>query len=136
MALKKTDADRVRSIHLFQNISDRYLPTLLESASIRHFPSRALLFTEGDRASALHTLIEGSVELFSQHHNRRSTIALIRSTKPFVLTSIVDDSNPMSARTLESGELLLVPIKVIHELIDKVRLRDDARACRRPTGYH
>jgi CRP/FNR family transcriptional activator FtrB len=118
MALNKTDADRVRSIHLFKNVSDRCLPTLLESATIRHFPPRILLFTEGDRASALYTLIQGSVELFSEHHDRRSTIALIRSTKPFVLTSIVDDSNPMSARTLERSELLLVPLKVIHELVD------------------
>jgi CRP/FNR family transcriptional regulator, transcriptional activator FtrB len=35
-----------------------------------------------------------------------------------VLTSIADDTNPMAARTLERSELLLVPLKVIHELID------------------
>jgi CRP/FNR family transcriptional regulator, transcriptional activator FtrB len=118
MALNKTDTDRVRSIHLFKKVSDPYLPTLLKSASIRHFSPRILLFTEGDRASALYTLLQGSVELFSEHHDRQSTIAVIRSIKPFVLTSIADDLNPMSARTLERSRLLLVPLKVIHELID------------------
>lgn len=118
MALNKTDAGRVRSIHLFENVSDPYLPTLLKSASIRHFPPRILLFTEGDRATTLYTLLRGSVELFSEHHDRWSTIAVIRSIKPFMLTSIAHDLNPMSARTLERSQLLLVPLKVIQQLID------------------
>ena len=105
MALNKTDAGRVRSIHLFENVSDPYLPTLLKSASIRHFPPRILLFTEGYRATTLYTLLRGSVELFSEHHDRWSTIAVIRSIKPFVLTSIAHDLNPTSARTLERSQL-------------------------------
>jgi CRP/FNR family transcriptional regulator, transcriptional activator FtrB len=117
MALSETDADRLRSIHLFKNLGNQYLPTLLESASIQQFPRRAILFTEGDRASSLYTLIHGSVELFSEHRDRRSTIALIRSSKPFVLTSTVDDGNPVSARTLERSKLLLFPIKVIRDLM-------------------
>ena len=118
MALNGGSADRVRSIPLFENLSDRCLPALLKSASIRYFPARVLLFTESIRANALYTLLQGSVELFSEHHDRRSTIAIIRSVKPIVLTSIVDDLNPISARTLERSELLLLPLKVVHELID------------------
>jgi CRP/FNR family transcriptional activator FtrB len=70
------------------------------------------------RELSLYTLLQGSVELFSEHHDRRSTIAIIRSVKPVLLTSIVDDLNPVSARTLERSELLLLPLKVVHELID------------------
>ncbi|MGP0094459.1 MAG: helix-turn-helix domain-containing protein [Xanthobacteraceae bacterium] len=110
---------------MFKNVSDPCFLTLLKSASIRHFLPRVPLFTEGDRASALYTLIQGSVELFSEHHDRRSTIAVIRSAKPFVLTSIVDDSYPMSARALKRSEAFLVPIEVIHDLID----RDSRFAC-------
>jgi CRP/FNR family transcriptional regulator, transcriptional activator FtrB len=118
MALNDTDANRVRSIRLFKNVSDHRLPALLKSASIRHFPRRASLFSEGDRASCLYTLLHGSVELFSEHHDRRSTVAVIRSIKPIVLTLIVNDVNPVSACTLERTELLAVPLKVIHDLID------------------
>jgi CRP/FNR family transcriptional activator FtrB len=119
MALNKSEADRARSIHLFKKVSDASLPTLLKSASIRYFPARTVLFSEGDRASAIYTLIYGSVELFSEPNDRRSTITIMRTVRPFVLTSIVDDVNAMAARTLERSELLLVPLKVIHELIDK-----------------
>jgi CRP/FNR family transcriptional activator FtrB len=117
MALNGGNADRVRSIPLFQNLSDRCLPALLKSAKIRYFPARVLLFTETIRANTLYILLQGSVELFSEHHDRRSTIAIIRSVKPVVLTSIVEDLNSVSARTLERSELLLLPLKVVHELI-------------------
>ena len=111
MALSKNEADRARSIHLFDKVTDACLPTLLKSASIRFFPGRVVLFKEGDRANALYTLMHGSVELFSEPNCRRFTIAIIRSAKPFVLTSLADEINPMAARTLERSELLLVPLK-------------------------
>jgi CRP/FNR family transcriptional activator FtrB len=118
MALSKSEADRARSIHVFSNVSEACLPSLLKLASMRYFPARTVLFNEGDRATALYSLIHGSVELFSEPNCRRSTIAIIRSAKPFVLTSLADEINPMAARTLGRSELLLVPLKAIHELID------------------
>jgi hypothetical protein len=65
------------------------------------------LFIEGEPATTLYIPIEGAVELFNEDHVRRSTVALIRSPRPFPLT-----------RTLERSELLLVPLKVVHELMD------------------
>jgi CRP/FNR family transcriptional activator FtrB len=118
MALNEADAVALRSIQLFKSLSDPSLPTLLKSASIKYFPARIVLFSEGDRATTLYTLLQGSIELFSEHHDRRSTIAVIRSIKPFVLASLTDNINPMSARTLARSDLLLVPLPVIHRLMD------------------
>lgn len=118
MPLNGPGADRVGSIPLFENVSDRCLPGLLKSASLRYFPPRSLLFNESTRANALYILLQGSVELFSEDHDRRSTIAVIRPIKPIVLTCIATDVNLLSARTLERSELLLVPLKVVHELIN------------------
>ena len=118
MALNEADAVALRSIQLFKSLSDPSLPTLLKSASIKYFPARIVLFSEGDRATTLYTLLQGSIELFSEHHDRRSTIAVIRSIKPFVLASITDNINPMSARTLARSDLLLVPLPVIHRLMN------------------
>jgi CRP/FNR family transcriptional activator FtrB len=70
-------------------------------------------------------LIRGSVELFSESHDRRLTIAIIRSSNPFMVTSLADDLNLMSAQTLGSSELLAVPLNVIHALVDT----DPAFAC-------
>jgi CRP/FNR family transcriptional activator FtrB len=118
MALNEADAVTLRSIHLFKSLSDPSLPALIRSASVKHFPARIGLFAEGERATTLYTLLQGSIELFSEDHDRRSTIAVIRSMRPFVLASITDSINPMSARTLARSDLLLVPLPVIHRLMD------------------
>jgi CRP/FNR family transcriptional regulator, transcriptional activator FtrB len=117
MSIRHNDADRVRSIRLFRDMGAQHLQRLMKSASFQHVAPRTILFHEGKRPSVLYTLITGSVELFSEHHQRRCTIGVLRSTKPCVLTSIMDGRNPMSARTLERSQLLVVPAKVIRELI-------------------
>ena len=118
MALNEADAVALRSIHLFKSLSEPSLLALLKSASIKQFPARLVLLAEGERVTTLYTLLQGSIELFSEHHDRRSTIAVIRSIRPFVLASITDNTNPVSARTLARSDLLSVPLSVIHQLID------------------
>jgi len=118
MIIRDNDITRLRSIELFSHMSEAHFHKLARAASLRRFPARAVLFREGERPRVLYTLIDGAVELFSQHHDRRCTIAVLRSIKPCVLTSIMQDRNPMSARTLEDSELLLVPARLIHEMIE------------------
>jgi len=118
MIIRDNDITRLRSIELFSHMSEAHFHKLARAASLRRFPARAVLFREGERPRVLYTLIDGAVELFSQHHDRRCTIAVLHSIKPCVLTSIMQDRNPMSARTLEDSELLLVPARLIHEMIE------------------
>lgn len=119
MPLNAADVDRVRSLPLFNKVSDPALTRLANWASIRPIPARTALFNEGKPALALYVLFAGSVELFSEPNERRSTIAIISSSKPFVLTSVVENINPVAARTLERSELLVLPLKVVHELMDR-----------------
>jgi CRP/FNR family transcriptional activator FtrB len=78
MIIRQNDADRVRSIRLFRSLSAQRLESLLKSASLRYVARRTVLFREGRRPTILYTLIEGSVELFSVHHQRRCTIGVVR----------------------------------------------------------
>jgi CRP/FNR family transcriptional regulator, transcriptional activator FtrB len=119
MALHKSEVHQVRSIPLFRKLSETSLPVLLGSASIQHFPRRKVLFREGDRAHSLFILIHGSVELFSEHDHRRSTITVVLSGRPFVLACIEDNINPVSAGTLERTQLMSVPLETIHRLLDR-----------------
>jgi CRP/FNR family transcriptional activator FtrB len=118
MITRDIDADRIRSIDLFKGVSDLHFQTLLRSASVRHVPPRTLLFKEGSRPNTLYSLLEGSVELFSEHSDKRRTIAVIRSVRPCVLASIWQERNPLSARTLTRSQMLLVPAKLLHALIE------------------
>jgi len=118
MGLNGSEVDRLASIPLFKSLREPSLTTLLKSASIKHFPARTPLFAEGDRANTLYTLMRGSIELFSEHHDRHSTFAVIRAIRPFTLAAIWANVYSVSARTLVRSDLLLVPLSTIHQLID------------------
>jgi CRP/FNR family transcriptional activator FtrB len=118
MISREIGANQVRSVRLFRDLSDRHFRTLMKSASLRVVAPRTLLCREGDRPTVLYTLIEGWVELFAEHHDRRCTIAVNRPIKPCTIASILEDRNVASVRTLERSRFLLVPTEVIHELIE------------------
>jgi CRP/FNR family transcriptional regulator, transcriptional activator FtrB len=118
MISKGVDADRVRSIDLFQDVSDPHFRSLLKSATLRRVSARTLLFKEGGLPTALHLLIEGSVELFSRRDDWRSiTVAIIRSAQPCVFAGIIRGRNPVSARTLAPSDVLLIPAQVVLRMI-------------------
>jgi CRP/FNR family transcriptional activator FtrB len=56
--------------------------------------------------------------LFSEHHDRRTTIAVIRATRPFMLAAIEDNVCHVSARTLARSDLLSVPLSIIHQFME------------------
>ena len=118
MGLTGSEVHRLGSLPLFKSLGEPSLTTLRKSASIKHFPARILLFAEGDRANALYTLMQGSIELYSEHHDRRSTIAVIRTLRPFLLAAIGYTVYPVSARTLAHSDLFSAPLSVIHQLMD------------------
>ena len=118
MGLNGSEVDRLESLPLFKSLEKPSLTALMKSASIKHFSARTLLFTEGDRANALYTLMQGSVELFSEHHDRRSTIDVVRAMRPFVLAAIGYNVYPVSARTLARSDVLSVPLSIVHQLMD------------------
>lgn len=118
MIFRDNDITRLRSVDLFSHMSEPHFRKLAHAASLRRIAANTVLFREGERPRVLYTLIDGAVELFSQHHDRRCTVAVLRSIKPCVLTSIMQDRNPTSARTLEESQLLVVPARLIHEMIE------------------
>ncbi len=119
MVVQAVDAHLLRTVPLFADVGNQGFARLAATASLRHFAARVLLFAEGRRPQLLYTLLQGSVELYSEHHHRRVTIAVVRSVEPIVLPAVLDDDrNPMSGRTLEASRLLVVPVGVIRELIE------------------
>lgn len=118
MIARDLDANRIRSVRLFKQLSDSHFRALLRSASVRDAPRRSILFKEGSRPSVLYTLLEGAVELFSEHRGKHRTVAIIRSVKPCMLASIWQDRNALSARALASSQLLLVPTRLLHDFIE------------------
>jgi CRP/FNR family transcriptional activator FtrB len=118
MISRDLDADRIRSMPLFKDVSDSHFHALLRAASVRHVPSRSILFKEGSRPNVLYALLAGSVELFSEYRGKRRTVAIIRTRKPCVLASIWQDRYRLSARALVPSQLMLIPTRRLRDLME------------------
>jgi CRP/FNR family transcriptional activator FtrB len=118
MITRDLDAERVRSIRLFKDVSELHFQALLRSASVRYSHARSIVFKEGSRPNTLFILLEGALELFSEHRDKRRTIAIIRPIKPCVLASIWHDRHRLSARALTASQLLLIPARLLHDMIE------------------
>lgn len=110
MALRENDYQIVRDLGLFCEMSDESFAALLIGSYLQRFPAKVQLLAEGDPADFLYVAVEGRVELFATTANRDSTITIVEPVATFILAAAVKDAvYLMSARTLESCRILMIP---------------------------
>lgn len=114
--MRQADCSLVRALPLFSGMSERNFDGLLNAAFLQRFPQRVSLITEGDLPDFLHIVIEGSVELFSAHNGRETTIEIIRPVTTFILAAVIRDSVYLkSARTLAPAQVLMIPAQTVRD---------------------
>ena len=109
-----------RSLPLFSEISDDSLNQLLGAALLQQFPAGVVLIHEGEPADFLHVLVEGLVEIYSDHGSGESGITLLKPVSTFILAAVVSDQPYLnSARTLVESRILMIPARHFRHLFDK-----------------
>nr|WP_276562393.1 cyclic nucleotide-binding domain-containing protein [Hoeflea prorocentri] len=107
---------QVRSLELFESMSDSNFEKLMQAAYLQTFPAQLELITEGDPADFLYIVIEGCVELFARTNGRESTMGMVRPVGTFILAAVLKDAvYLMSARTCQRCKLLMVPSENIRD---------------------
>ncbi len=118
--MRESQKEIVRSLSLFSSMMEENLDAILVGSFLQRFPASVVLFSESDPADFLYILINGQVELFANANNREGTMTLIRPIATFVLASaLVGDAYQMSARTLESSQILMIPAENIRAAMRK-----------------
>ncbi len=125
MTTEKVGIGVLGSVPLFSKLSEQHLASLAGAASLRLAPPRSVLFSEGDRLTNFYTLMQGTVELYSELGGRRFTVAVVRPVRPLALPAMLAERNPLSARMLEPSRLIVVPAKLVVKLLG----RDPGFAC-------
>jgi CRP/FNR family transcriptional activator FtrB len=116
--MRDEDALVVRGISPFSTMGDKHFDALLKMAYLQRFPDQVQLVTEGEPADFLHIIVEGTVELFSRLNDRESTMFVHRPVSPFNLSAVLnDDVYLMSARTLDSAKVLMIPAENVRKVI-------------------
>lgn len=118
--MRAADVDIVRSLPLFSGMQDANFATLIEAGYLQQFPQGVVLAHEGERPNFLHVLVEGSVEFFSASRGRETTLSFLTPPGAFILAAVVLDQLYLkSARTTESGVVVLIPAEAVRGVFNK-----------------
>lgn len=117
--MRSSEEDVIRSLSLFSGMSEDHLSVMLTGSFLQRFPATVVLFSENDLTDFLHVLIDGQVELFAAANGREGTMTLIKPVATFVLASaLTDGAYQLSARTLESSKILMIPAKNVRAAME------------------
>ena len=114
--MRDSEKQTVRSLPLFSGMFEDSFETMLAGSFLQRFPASVVLFSESDLTDFLHVLVDGQVELFASANNREGTMTLIKPVATFVLASaLIDGAYQMSARTLASSQILMIPAENVRK---------------------
>lgn len=115
--MRNQDAERVRKLPLFRGMEQGSFDALSAAGYLQRFPAGVVLVHEGERPDFLHVLVEGSVEFFSAHNDRETTLSVLSPPSAFILAAvIVDDVYLKSARTLAPSTVVLIPAEAVRDV--------------------
>lgn len=121
--MRTDDLPEVRSLQLFESMSDDSFSELMNAAYLQNFPPQVQLIAEGDSADFLFVVLEGCVELFACANDRETTMAMVRPVGSFILAAVLrDEVYLMSARTAKKSRLLMIPSQNIRDAFEKDEL--------------
>ncbi|WP_299775868.1 cyclic nucleotide-binding domain-containing protein [uncultured Tateyamaria sp.] len=109
----------IRSLHLFADMSEDHLKSLMRGSYVQNFPPQIQLIEEGDPSDFMHIVLSGAVELFSNWNGHETSMATVRPISTFILAATVKDAPYlMSARTLEKSRIILIPSQDVRAVFD------------------
>ena len=107
--MRAYDAERVKGLRLFENVSSDTFKDVMAGAHLQRFPAGTFLLLEGDPVDFLYVLLDGQVELHGTWNDKETTLAILRPVSTFILAAVVLETHAlMTARTLERCEILMI----------------------------
>lgn len=108
----------IARLPLFSEMAENERERIFTGSFLQVFPPQLTLFEMGQRADFLHVLVDGLVELYAASAGRDTTMRIVEPVSSFILAAVVTDMPYlMSARTLASSRILLVPAALVREVI-------------------
>ena len=103
------DKELVAQLPVFSGLGSAELDRLLQSATIERFAANSVLFREGDRPQALHAIISGTVEIYSDRSGRDWGVMLMNAGDVLTPAAVLfDEVYTTSARTLAACRIVVL----------------------------
>jgi CRP/FNR family transcriptional activator FtrB len=114
--MRSRDLEEMRRLPLFQHAEAGCADAVLRGAFLQRFPNHVELVRDGEPADFLHIIIEGTVEMFSSHRDRETTLGISGPGGSFVLAAVLLDRPYLqSARALTASRILMVPADAVRQ---------------------
>lgn len=118
--MRPGEKPEVARLPLFSEMAEEERDRIFSGSFLQVFPPQLTLFEVGQRADFLHVLVDGLAELYTSVGDRDTTMRIVEPVRSFILAAVITDlPYLMSARTLESSRVLLVPAALLREVVKK-----------------
>ena len=118
--MRPGEKPEVARLPLFSEMDEDERDRIFSGSFLQVFPPQLTLFEVGQRADFLHVLVDGLAELYTSVGDRDTTMRIVEPVRSFILAAVITDlPYLMSARTLESSRILLVPAALLREVVKK-----------------
>lgn len=116
--MRPGEEPEIARLPLFRDMNEAERSRIFSGSFLQIFPPQLILFEHGHRPDFLYVLVDGLVELYAEAADRTTTMRIVDPVASFILAAVVADMPYlMSARTLVSSRILLVPAALVRELI-------------------
>ncbi|WP_226699972.1 helix-turn-helix domain-containing protein [Qipengyuania gaetbuli] len=110
----------IARLPLFREMDEAQREEVFSASYLQVFPPQLTLFEAGQQADFLHVLVDGLVELYVGGAGRDTTMRIVEPVSSYILAAVVTDMPYlMSARTLASSRILLVPAVHLREAMNR-----------------
>ena len=114
--MRSQDFEEMRRIPFLRNVEAGQVEAMLRGAFLQRFPAHVELIHTGEPADFLHVVVEGTVEMFSSHRDRETTLGVASPGDSFILAAVLFDRPYLqSARALVGSRILMVPADSVRE---------------------
>lgn len=108
----------IARLPLFRGMEDAKRERIFSGSFLQVFPPQLTLFEAGQHSDFLYVLVDGLVELYAVSAGRETTLRIVEPVTSFILAAVVTDLPfLMSARTLASSRILLIPAALMREAV-------------------
>lgn len=116
--MRAGERPEIAGLPLFREMAERERERIFSASFLQVFPAQLTLFEVGQMPDFLHVLVDGLAELYTSSGERDSTMAIVEPVRSFILAAVVSDQPYlMSARTLTSSRILMIPAPLAREVI-------------------
>jgi CRP/FNR family transcriptional activator FtrB len=120
MVMRRLGFPSLRSLSLFRDIDSAILKELLRAARLKRFQKQETVIKEGEIPSFFHIVVDGTVELFATHNDKKTTIDIVKAIAPIEVAAVIRDAVYLnSVRTLASSQILMIPAQSVRHVYDR-----------------